>query len=172
MADYNIYIHAIGTGSATSNNPTIPWSARGEGSGASQTISMSDGGVEGAGNGVVKAIMKATGYASNPDSIIAQAWSALGRAFPIIAVACAVVQLGDAIATNVIQFGEIENGDYRMGTSYSNLKIGINNVFHPASTVIQSFKTQQQWKYENKKHQAERDLLGDSVINSYTNRGV
>lgn len=172
MADYNIYIHAIGTGVASASNPTTPWSAREGGQGLSQTTSQTSGdgsvNVEGAFN----AVIRTAGYASNPDALISKAVTSLARAFPIIAAAYAVVQLGEAVINNAIEFSEIETGDYRFGVQYQNVKAINNLVFHPVSSVVQNYKAQNQWQRENYKLRAQRELLGDSVINSYTNRGV
>lgn len=172
MADYNIYIRAIGTGTASQYNPTTPWGAREGGAGLSQTVSQTSGegntNVEGAFNTVIRA----AGYASNPDSLVSKAVTSLARAFPIIAAAYAVVELGESILNNAIEFSEIETGDYRFGVRYQNAKAINNLVFHPVSSIVQNHKVQNQWQRENYKLRAQRELLGDSVINSYTNRGV
>lgn len=175
MADYNIYIHAIGTGGGTNDNPTVPWSQRGQdGSGGafSQTQSKTSGSVGAAGNNAAHAIIRAASYAQNPDSLVSSAITAIGKAFPIAAAAYACVKLGEAIIDNVIEFGVIESGDYRFQTGWNNAKRSIHNVFHPISSSVESAKIQRQWEKENKKLQAQRDLLGDSVINSYTGRGI
>lgn len=170
MADYNIYVHAIGTGTASQYNPTTSWSAREGGESLSPTSSQTSGGASG--SAAFGTIIRAAGYASNPDSIISRAFSSLAKAFPIVAAAFAVVQLADGIITTATEFAEIETGDYRFGVKYQNFKTGVHIIFNPVSSTIQSFKTQAQWQRENYKLRAQRELLGDSVINSYTNRGV
>ena len=172
MADYNIYIHAIGTGGATNENPTVPWSARESGGAFSQTQSKSSGDIGGGGINAAQAIIKATSFARNPDSAISSAFSSIAKAFPIVAAAYACVKLGEAIVDNCIDFDVIETGNYRTQTEWQNFKSSIKNVFHPISSSIQSYKQTREWNRENYKAKAQRDLLGDSVINSYTGRGV
>ena len=110
MPDYNIYIHAIGTGSATSQNPTLPWSAR-DGGGQSQTTSQTSGGASGEGFNAARTIVRAAAYAQNPDSLISTALSNIAKAFPIVAAAVACVKLGETIIDNCIEFSVIETGD-------------------------------------------------------------
>lgn len=167
MPDYNVYIHAIGTGNGQSN-PTVPWSQRESGDGTSQTSSQSGGG----GVGIARAIIRASSYAQNPDSVISQSLSNVAKAFPIVAAAYAVIKVGESIIDNAIEFVEIETGDYRNGVAWKNFKTNMNIVLHPASSSLQAFKIERQWSRENQRARLSRDLLGDSVINSYTNRGV
>lgn len=173
MADHNIYIHAIGTGSATNQNPTIPWSQRESGGAFSQTQSQSTGSnFEGQGMNAAKAITKAAGYAQNPDSIVSAGVAALVKVLPWVAAAYAVVKVGVSITDNVLDFQALETGDYRDQVNWLNFKQVINNIFHPVSTLVQAHKTNIQWANQNYKAKQQRDLLGDSVINSYTNKGV
>lgn len=168
MADYNIYIHAIGTGGASNQSPTTPWSAREGGDAFSQTESQ--GGSDA--SGAVRSFTRAAAFVSNPDSLVSTGISKLAKFIPAILLAGAVVKISDAILSNVIEFSEIESGDYRNGIAYQNFKIGIHNVLRPISTAINHFKIERQWARENRKLEQQRDLLGDSVINSYTRRGV
>ena len=117
MADYNIYVHAVGTGTTTNYNPTTSWSAKEGGESLSPTSSQTSGGGA-SGSGAFNAIIRTAGYASNPDSIISKAVTSLARAFPIVAAAFAVVQLGDGVVTTATEFSEIETGDYRFGVKY------------------------------------------------------
>ena len=173
MADYNIYIHAIGTGGGTSDNPTIPWSQRGEnGNGGAFSQTESQTGSLQWGNNAAKSIIRAASFAQNPDSLISSAITAIGKAFPIAAAAYACVKLGEAIIDNVVQFGTIESGDYTNQTNWNNIKKGVQMMLHPISSAVEISKMQNQWARDNKKLQAQRDLLGDSVINSYTGRGI
>lgn len=175
MPDYNIYIHAIGTGGATNANPTVPWSAReGNGGGAfSQTQSRSSGAnVGGDGFNAVKTITKAANTAQNPDSIISTAIVGLAKFAPWVAAAYACVKLSTAITDTVLDFQALETGYYGNQVGWQNFKQTISNVFHPFSSSINAHKTQRQWAIENQKLKQQRDLLGDSVINSWTGRGV
>ena len=171
MADYNIYVRAIGTGVASNQSPTTPWSQREDGGGASQTASYS-GGSSGTGINAAFAVTRAAGYAQNPDSIINTGITSIAKALPWVAAAYAVVKLGVSVADNALDFKTIETGSYSSITKWQNFKQSVNNVFHPVSSIVNSYKTNLQWQKENEKLQAQRDLLGDSVINSYTGRGV
>ena len=151
---------------------TVPWSQRGENGAAAQTTSKGGDSLDSGGGKALSTFIKGVGYAQNPDSIISKAVTAIGKAFPIVAAAYAVVQLVDSAVTTNIQFNELKTGDYKWGVHYQNFKTGINIGLHPVSSTIQNLKNQQQWERENYRRAQERDLLGDSVINSYTNRGV
>lgn len=172
MPDYNIYIHAIGTGGATNDSPTTPWSQKSEGGAFSQTSSQSSDSLSGAGGNLTRNIIRAASYAQNPDSLISTATSAIAKAFPIVAAAVACVKLAETITDNVLDFRVIETGYYKNQVMWQDFKTTVHNVFHPVSGLVQSFKTERQWVRANERNRMERDLLGDSVINSYTNRGV
>lgn len=169
MADYNIYVHAIGTGGSNAYNPTVPWSAREGGEGSSQTVSQSG---DVSGGGAARAIIRAAGYAQNPDSAVGSAFSNALKSIPYVAAAFAVVKLGETIIDNAVEFKALESGDFRSQVSWQNLKTNLNVVFHPFSSSWNSFKVRRQWAREDARASQQRDLLGDSVINSYTNRGV
>lgn len=174
MPDYNIYIHAIGTGSASGESPTTPWSARESVGGAfSQTQSMSNGGnVGGASFSAARFVARAANAAQNPDSVVSSAFAKVAQIFPWVLAAYACVKLGETIIDNVIDFQTIDSGDYRNQIQWQDFKKSISNVFSPISSTISHFKTERQWARENQRRVQERDLLGDSVINSYTRRGV
>lgn len=171
MADYNIYIHAIGTGGSTANNPTIPWSAREGGEAVSPTSAFpSNFGADGA--GAAKAIIKASAIAQNPDSILGQAVSSIAKAIPFVAAAYAVVKLGTGIVDTCYEYQTLYTGDYRNQIGWQNFKNRFANILTPVSSSINANKTETQWRIENSKRSQQRELLGDSVINSYTNKGV
>lgn len=170
MADYNIYIHAIGNGGATNNNPTIAWGDREDGSAFSPTASKGSGGFSSA--QIAKNIIKATNIMQNPDSLIASAVGTVVKAAPIIAAAFAVVSVGVKIVDTCHDYSALQSGDYRSQIQWQNFKQGFSNVFHPFSSTIQHFRTNLEWNIENQKREQQRALFGDSVINSYTNRGV
>ena len=167
MPDYNIYIHAIGTGGATNDNPTVPWSQKEEGGAFSQTTSQSSGG-----NGGVGAFMRAATYAQNPDSIISNAIGKYGKAMAIVGAAYACVKLVQSLQDHIMDFADAENGTQLARIKMEDARQGFNNVFNPVHAIAQSNRTIKEWQRENYKAREERDLLGDSVINSYTNRGV
>ena len=174
MPDYNIYIHAIGSSGSTSENPTVPWSARQNGGGFSPTSSKSSGGgnFEGMGANVARSITKAASYMQNPDSLVSSGLGVLAKASPWIVAAMAVIKLGESVANNVVEFSAIETGDYTRQVQLNDIKSMMRLVTHPFSTLVQGYKIERQWARENQRLTAERDLLGDSVINSYTGRGV
>lgn len=168
MPDYNIYIRSIGGGEGQSN-PTIPWSQR-EGGSFNQTTSQTssnNGGINPMG-----AITKVGSFIQNPDSVVGAAISGLAKIAPYVAAAYLVCRVSDTIMNNVVEFNEINTGDYRVGNIIRNYAASMHNVTHPISSLHENFKIQDRWTRENKKARAERDLLGDSVVNSYSNRGV
>jgi hypothetical protein len=172
MPDYNIYIHAIGTGSATNQNPTVPWSARDGGEAFNQTQSQSGGNAAASGINAVAMVGRAAAITQNPDALVGAAFSGAMKALPWIAAAYAVVKTGVSIADTAIEFTEIETGDYRGGNAWKDIKQIFNNLSHPFSSTMQFLKTTSQWERESKRARLEQDLLGGSVINSYTRRGV
>lgn len=169
MADYNIYIRAIGGGGGGPGTQTVPWSQRENGGGDAPTTPQSGTPNVGAFAGTV---MRASAFAQNPDSIVSAGFGMMAKALPWVAAAYACVKLGASITDNVIEFNEIEGGDYRVGNQWRDFKQALNNIFHPFSVTFQSFKNLAQWDRQNKRARAEQDLLGGSVINSYTRRGI
>lgn len=169
MPDYNIYIHAIGSGNAN-YNPTMPWSARDNAPGSAQTTPQSNGGsMAGAGSNAAKAIMMSSAYMQNPDSILSQSFTSISKAFPIAAAAYAVVKLGVAVIDTAIEFNVMESGDYRVVNNWQDTKRFFSTVLHPFSSTIEAYKMEKQWQQQNKRQVLERDLLGNSFA---TNRGV
>ena len=173
MPDYNIYIHAVG-GGASNANPTVPWGAREDGGGASgfPTTSQGGGASSGAGFDAARAITRAAGYAQNPDSIIGSAVSALAKISPYVLAAYAVVKLTITIIDNATEFNALESGDHRSVNAWQNVKTAVGHVFHPVSSWWISYKTEREWSRENSRLTQQRDLLGDSVINTFRGRGV
>lgn len=171
MADYNIYIHAIGTGGSTANNPTIPWSAR-EGDEAMSPTTAFPANFGTNGSGVAKAIIKASSIAQNPDSVLSQAVSNVAKAIPFVAAAFAVVKLAVSTADTALDFYTMQTGEYTGKIGWNNFKQVMAVPFHPFSSMIDAYKQEVRWGIENSKRTQERQLLGDSVINSYTNKGV
>lgn len=165
---YDIYLHAVNV--SGNYNPTTPWSQREASGGAAQTGSA--GSIADAGKNAAYSISRAAGYMQNPDAIAGAGVAAISRSLPWVAAAYAVVKLGESIADNVVEFNEINGGDYRGGNQWRDFKQAMNNIFHPFSVTLQAFKTAAQWDRQNKKARAEQELLGGSVINSYINRGV
>ena len=168
--DYNIYIHAIGNGASTNQNPTVPWSQR-EGNGAfNQTQSQSSD--DGLGRDAANIVSKIARAASNPDSVVATAASKFAKILPWVAAAYVVAQVSLKISEEVMDYQAIQSGDYSTQAAWQNWKQGVRNFFQPVSSHWSAHKVRLQWNNENLKRERHRDLLGDSVINSYTNRGV
>ena len=172
MPDYDIYIHAIG--GSSSENPTVPWSARESGgSNAGFPTSPQGGGsVSKEGFNAAMAITKAAGYAQNPDSIIGSAVSGLAKISPYVLAAYAVVKLTVTIIDNATEFNALESGDHRSVNAWQDVKTTVGHVFHPVSSWWNSYKTEKQWSRESARQSQQRALLGDSVINSFRGRGV
>lgn len=171
MPDYNIYIHAVG--GSPNENPTVPWGAReGGGSSVGFPTSSKSGSATKEGFNAAMAITKAAGYAQNPDSIIGSAVSGLAKISPYVLAAYAVVKLTITIIDNATEFNALESGDHRSVNAWQDVKTAVGHVFHPVSSLINSLKTERQWSRESYRQSQQRDLLGDSVINSFRGRGV
>lgn len=160
MADYNIYIHSLGgeeENSQTSpfkpnySRQTTPWDMEKDSSFGfvnktpEYLTKLGDSG------GMVKA---------------------LGKAAPWVLVAIAVVKTAYKITKTVNDFESVRTGDFRASNTFRNYEAGKNALFHPFSTAIQTTKTIQLNQLENQRREIQRELLGDSEINYYTNRGV
>lgn len=169
MPDYNIYIHAIGTGSNGGGfAPTTPWSQREGGDGTTPTQAWGGFG----GSGVAGAIAGASRLISNPDSIVAGATSSVFKSAAYVACAALVVRTVVFIGSKVEDYNALLSGDEVIVRRRQDVLQGINNLFHPFSASINNFKQKVLLQQENDKRVSQRQLLGDSVINSYTGRGV
>ena len=168
MADYNIYIHSVdqsnGNGSFTTpwteeqkeSSPTNAW----------KTFTESASKVK-------KNVL------DNPASLLNKGMNVLAKAVPEIAIAFAIikgtemaVKLADTTISTVLPFYEAETGDYMYGMNYHNIKNGVSMIAHPFSSGINVLRTFQEQRLENQRRAMKRELLGDSIINTYTNRGV
>ena len=171
MADYNIYIHAIGNGTQTEFNPTVPWSQKEKGEGSSPTESWSGGTAFFNAMGGVRSAMNI-----NPNGIASSAITSAASSVPVVAVAAAVIMataktLNSAYACYT-GYVALTQGDYRRQIELQNGRQMISNLRNPISAINNAIKTQLEWNVMNSRLSQERELLGDSVINSYTNRGV
>lgn len=169
MADYNIYIHAIGTGNQTAFNPTVPWSQRQESESIAPTQS-SGGGLSSM--GTLGAISRVGAFMSNPNSIVSSAFSKVAKAIPYVAAAYVVVNTLVKGYETAMDFAAIESGDYGIKMEWENQRRILHAITDPIGTQIQYVKTKMQLKIDNERHRLNRELLGDSVLNSYTNRGI
>ena len=156
MADYNIYIHTIGGGSSDSGSKTTPVSFNSE----SPTKSWTS------------VAQKGISIASNPDSLVSSGIGAFAKAIPAIAIAYAAIKLTDKAITTVNSFVTTETGDYRFTVGYENFKTNIRTVLTPFSSSLSALKSVQNMRIEDMKRSQQRELLGDSVINSLTSYGV
>jgi len=156
MADYNIYIHSDQSNGSSSK--TSAWNSDMKPS--DETSSW-----EGKAQQVI-------GYAQNPDSLVSKGISTIARAIPAVAVAFAVVKLVDKVITTSNSFISTESGDYRSTTIYSNFKGLLKTTLTPFSTTINYLQGEQALRIENRSREQYRELLGDSIINSYSNYGV
>lgn len=161
MADYNIYIHSASSNNGTSNSPTTAWSKDNQGSASDDNT----------GAWVNKAT-QAIGYAQNPDSLVSQGIGAIAKAVPWVAVAYAAVKLGTTAVDTYFNFQTLNTGSYGSQMIWNNVKTFLTSLLTPFSTSMQYFYSNQQVQIENQKRQLTRELLGDSEINSYSNRGV
>ena len=161
MPDYNIYIHSA---NGSSSSPTKPWHA-----GNTQTSSINEN------NQAINTAYKVisyVNYAQNPDTLIQKGVNTIEKAVPWVAVAKAVVNIVDGAISSAIDYGALETGDYRNNIEWENFKTKAKNILHPFGTLTNYLKIKNRIRIDNYRISEHRMLLGDSDINSYTNRGV
>ena len=151
--DYNIYIRDKTGGGESS--PTTPWKPSGD-----KVTPWSEKATD-----VAQAV-------ANPDALVADGVSLFKKSVPWIAAALVVVHSANKVFETAQAFRVAETGDYRLSTELTNFRQSINNLFHPFQTIINYQKAQQQIRIENGVREQRRALLGDSVINQYTGKGV
>ena len=160
MADYNIYIHSMdGEAGGSSNgtptfNPTTPWTSEEGGSGGGETL--------------------ANPNFESPTKIAQESYSMFkggGKVMAIIGIAYAVNKISFQAVKLTDSFLSKETGDYRTSIAISNYEAAKHAIFHPASAIINRARTLQQSRLQSERAALSLELLGDSEINSYTNRG-
>lgn len=167
MADYNIYIHAIGNGTQTAFNPTIPWSQKGqEGASPTQPWQSNES------SNIANSLMAVGSIAMNPDSIVGTAVSGASKYSAIIAVAAFVVGAVVNITGKVENYKALLSGDKVWVTHREDVQKGFQNLMRPISSEREAYYNKVLLTQQNEKRALESQLLGDSVINRYTGRGV
>lgn len=158
-------------GGGGSSNPTAPWGTFSEDK--STDGAFSGGNSTSAWGGyVASTVASITRVAQNPDGIIGGAITKIASAIPWVAAAIAVVKLTEYIVDEVQSVNIITSGNHTDQLAWSNFKAGMGVVLHPISTAYNSWKQEEKWRVENQRREQQRALLGDSVINSYTRRGI
>ena len=164
MPDYNIYIHSSIT--ASSGEATKPWSS-------GKSSSNSPWGVdESLASKLTQNVSKVSGVMLNPDSLISQGIGAIAKAVPWVALVYVVAKTIDKVATTCINYGVLETGDYRDSINYNNFKSQFSWLYKPFSNAYNEMQAQNKFRIDDYRKLQQRQLLGDSVINTYTNRGV
>lgn len=164
MPDYNIYIHSAIT--SDSSHPTKPWSS--SKSSATNPWDSDDNFASRFKSGVEKA----SGVMMNPDGLISQGIGALAKAVPWIAIAIIVSKTISTVVSTAMNYNSLETGDYYSTIEWDNFKANLNWVFKPISTSWNELQARNRYRVDDYRKDRQRALLGDSVINSYTDRGV
>lgn len=171
--DYNIYLHASGV---SYSNPTTPWSA-----GSTPQTTPWDAqtsGEEMSGELLGSAQKVAGAMTANNLTSIGGKGGIMGflKSNPYIAaimmVAAATVKVTDKIISFTTDTKALALGDFTGQTQFHNFKASAHALFHPISTSFERMRFDMQLNRENQKRALERELLGDSLINQYTGRGV
>lgn len=162
MADYNIYIHSAI--SSSTGDATKPWW------GSNPFISTKNS--DDIASQVLNGVQKTSNTIMNPDSLIQRGVSAIAKAVPWIAVVYAVIKIGEKIIDTATDYTSMETGDYRSKVDFQNFKANVRRFFMPFSSSINAFRNEREYAIQDEKKRESRILLGDSVINSYSNRGV
>lgn len=161
MADYNIYIHSLG-GGEDEKSPTSPFKPN-----YSRQTTPWDIEKDSSFGFVNKTPEYLTKLGDNGGMM-----QALGKVAPWVAAAIVVVKTVYRISKTINDFESVRTGDFRASNTFRNYEAGKSAIFHPVSTTIQTLKTMQINQIENQRRDIQRELLGDSEINYYTNRGV
>lgn len=157
MADYHIYLH---NSAGETPNPTKPKETQ-------------EGGKNKKTSPTVNFINQATNLIVNPDSLISSAKTKIGGtlksaakiAVPL-AIAGALIKIGDKVITEYLSFSETASGNYTGSFAYGNFKQSVHNFFHPFSTWLGHEKAKLQIKVGNLRNEQERLLLGGTIYNS------
>lgn len=158
MADYNIYIHYGGM--VQNSNPTQPWANNGEGQGPMQVWrnqQTSDNDIS---------------EIETPRDLINLGKGQLSKGVAKVAAAFAVIKGVEKVTVTALEYQSLSSGDYRAQHTVNNYKVMMTAMTNPMGTAFNIISTMLKENIENQKRQQYRELLGDSVINSYTNRGV
>ena len=97
---------------------------------------------------------------------------AIAKAVPWVALVYVVAKTIDKVATTCINYGALETGDYRDSINYNNFKSQFSWLYKPFSNAYNEMQAQNKFRIDDYRKSQQRQLLGDSVINTYTNRGV
>ena len=176
MADYNIYIRNVGGGNqivgggngVAQTSPTTPWQE--SAFGGQQDFAETASWVMSAGRTMASAL-------KNPAQAVQGGAQRAGKDSVIVSVAAAVITL---VAKTIDQGLTIYNdmhsqitGNYGSKVRYDNFKANFTaGIFNPVDTAINEWKAQLGFTIENQKRSQQRELLGDSIINSYSGRGI
>lgn len=165
--DYNIYLHSIEQASAFGAF-TKPWSNEQQASSPTSAWKQDQ-----------------DSSASTPDildsieSIARQGLNVLAKSVPEIAIGLAIVTSVKTAASMIdtgietcLPYYEASQGDYMLGIQYHNIKTALNSLTHPTSAINDFLLNQLRTIKNNERKAMQRELLGDSLVNTYTNRGV
>lgn len=164
MADYHIYIHDKTGGNASDpKGKTVPKSpsvAKGDtspnGGDKYPTVSRYVPGSE-----IINAVSR-FGNALNGSGSLA---------FSALSLAILVAKTVEKCGTAVNDYVATQTGDYSSKLSWDNAMQDMNNLFHPVSSSINAFLTQERYERSDKAKAEERSLFGDAQLNTLT-KGV
>lgn len=159
MADYNIYIHNGTLGGQKERNQTVAWTPN-EAQQTSAWVSKTQ-----------QQDFQGGNFAS-PVAIAAGTFSPLARSIPFVASAIVAVRFGIKTLELANEFSILDTGDYSFQIEWNNIRAELRALSNPVGTLISIDKMQRQIRNENAKRRIERDLLGDSILNTYLGRGV
>lgn len=167
--DYNIYIHS--TDNSNNGSMTIPWgSATQQNSPTAAWVSPEEKDSGGSGESFK---MK------SPSQLLQMGTSALEKAIPEIAIAMAIVAVAnkafntaEKVIDAALPFYVAETGNYYQNIVWENIKNTVNVIKDPFGTTYNILRARQTTRLENQRRTMQREILGDSMINTYSNRGV
>lgn len=155
--DYNIYIHSLGEQGRQSftqpwnqsdDSPTKPWSSQKRENGQEENMEVTQAAEQ-----------------------IYSGAKAGGKAGLVTTLAVIVIKTAKQIYKGVADFQATTTGDFRASIAYNNYEAMKSNILHPISTTYNLFKTMVQNQVQTQRNQLQRELLGDSDLSSFMNRG-
>lgn len=160
MPDYNIYIHSDSQTGTT--NPTMAWK--------NNSPTLPFGGDDF--NLDESTVDRLAAQGIQPNELSGYGKFALAKMSPYIAAFMVVAKVIDKVMTTASEYHTMLSGDARFQTGLNDAKSLMQEVLSPGSAAFQMFKLQTTIRLQNAKSEMQRELLGDSVINSYAGRGI
>ena len=165
--DYNIYIHSIGDANVNGSF-TMPWSNQERNNSPTSAWKKP----EEISSAITNPLQTATGLVNQGMNVLAKALPEVAIAYVVVKGVEKAIQLADTCISTALPFYEAETGDFIKSRQYNDFKNAIGMIKNPFGTALNIAREHQTIRIENQRRAMKRELLGDSIVNTYTNRGV